>query len=175
MRALLPPLLASLPLLAGCGVGQVPQEVSLLLRVSALSPHPDLLVQADTTWLGQDQRLDLLDDGRGSDALAGDGIWTAQLRGPPVRLLPVRIRITRTGLPPVEAWEGIEKLSLDTDALDWALELDHPPRARRVTAPGSVRQAAWREATAVGWGMAWMIAVFGLVAWLAGRARGARP
>ncbi len=178
-----PILTTSCVLLGACGVPD-PTEQQLLLQVHTLAAPPSLVVEAESTWLGEELRTPLLDDGLSPDEVAGDGVFTALWVGAPVRMLPVRLLVSsaveevqqpEVGAPipqvqaevPVEAYAGIEVLSLDDRSLAWSLELDDPPRARRVPVPRSSRQVAFLEMGQVGASVLWaafvMAVVVGLV------------
>lgn len=171
-------LAACAALLAACGRPDLTEQ-SLLLEVHTLSAPPDLEVLAECTWLGEERRTPLRDDGLPPDAVAGDGIFTAAWTGAPVRMLPVRLLVTRAAeappepevgaapvlveAVPVEAYAGIEVLSLDDAGLAWSLELDAPPRARRVPVAASSREVAFLEAAQVGASLLWALLVVVIV------------
>lgn len=175
----LPAALACAALGAGCGSPD-PAEQRLLLEVHTLAAPPDLVVEARCTWLGEERRTALRDDGQAPDEHAGDGVFTGAWSGGPVRMLPVRLLVSRASAEapqpevgpappagaaavPVEAYAGVEILSLDDTGLAWSLELDAPPRARRVPVARSSRQVAFLEATEVGASLLWALFVVVLV------------
>ena len=164
---------------AGCTLPDTDQQ-SLRLVVHTLAAPPDLVVEAEYTWLGEERSQRLRDDGVDPDEAAGDGVFTGSWTGAPVRMLPVRLLVSRevaevvqpvVGAPvpqvavavPVEAYAGIEVLSLDDDELAWSLELDAPPRARRVPVARSSRQVAFLELVGVGGSLLWAVLVMGVV------------
>jgi len=156
--------------LSACGRPDVTHQV-LQLEVHALSASTTLVVEAESTWLGEERRTRLRDDGEAADEAAGDGVFSAAWAGAPVRMLPVRLLVTRQDGEEIEAYAGIEVLSLDDHALRWSLELDDPPRARRVPVAASSRQVAWLELRQVGGSLLWAMGVMGVVGWLVRRSR----
>ena len=79
--------------------------------------------------------------------------------------------VVNTGM---RASRGRVIVTLDADLLAWSLELDAPPRARRVPVARSARQVAALELGRVGGSLLWALGVVAFVTWLASRALRAR-
>jgi len=145
-----------------------PQTVRLEVATAAVDPR--LVVRVDAVWLGEARSVTLRDDGAATGDVAGDGVWLGELRGEAVSMLPLTITVERGSSSGVVAWEGSEPIALGEDHLSWALELGDTPRAYRVAATATSREARGREAAAVTAPIAWACFVLIYAAWLVERA-----
>jgi hypothetical protein len=157
------------------------QRVRLELR--AEGAPAGLRLEAETVWLGEARRVELQDDGRGADGRPGDGLYSAEWTGLPVRQLALRLYARAPGEERVELAASTETLALGDDRLVWVLEADEggrPPRARRTAAPLPGRSSAISDEAGVVASLGWMLLAFAYVAFLVtrpaekGRPRSAR-
>ena len=125
-------------------------------------------------WLDAPVAVALTD----AHGVSGDGLWTAELSGEPVRMLPLTLTMTSPQGEEVELARSTEMMDRDGGRITWALDgdpLTTIPRARRVALARPARQMERFEAASTAAGVAWLGLVFLYVAWWAtDRARGGR-
>lgn len=155
-------------LLFAAALAQSPQTVRL--QVATLRNLPTLQVTAETTWLGEERVVQLLDDGSAPGDSPGDGVYVGEWTGAPVRALPIRLLVQAPGQPRFEVYTGLERVMQPEDRLSFALELGDAPRAQRVAAPYLARARDSREVSWVAASLGWGVLVFAWLAWMLGRA-----
>lgn len=128
-------------------------------REQQASP-PKLTVS--TTWLGTAHTVPLTDQGHPGDP-PGDGIFSATLSGPPVRMLAVTLNNDSRSL--AESTELIDHSGVHT--FTWALDPQAPGRARRVALALPPRQMERFEAALTAAGLGWTGLLFAGAIWLA--------
>lgn len=130
-------------------------DVGVRLEVATLAAVPGLAIAAETQWLGEARRVALVDDGAAPGDVAGDGVYVAELRGAPIRALPVRLVVTTDAAAEQEAYAGLEPVDAAGDRLAWALELGARPTARRVVAPLPLASASAADLNYLGALVGW--------------------
>jgi hypothetical protein len=143
-----------------------PQRVRLeLVAGQALSPGAQVL--AATTWLGEDRDTPLRDDGLAPDSRGGDGTWTAEWTGEPVRFLTIQLTATPPGGEKTELFAATEPIALGEERLVWALDpAGAGIRARRVAGAVPMRGMELSDTLGIAAGFGWLAAVLGYVGWL---------
>ena len=149
-------------LVALAGALAAPAQVVRLELVAADRPA-GLVVTAETTWLGEERRLLLKDDGLPPDERPEDGVFTGEWSGEAPRQLALRLYAEGPGRPRAQIAASNETLALGEDRLVWVLD---GPRARRTAAalPGRTMDIA--EAAGVAASVGWMVLAFVFVAFL---------
>ncbi|MFZ5480246.1 MAG: hypothetical protein ACOZNI_26010 [Myxococcota bacterium] len=131
----------------------------------------NLRVYAETTWLGEDRKLELKNDGTVAGDVAMDNIFVGVWTGEPVRELAIRIVAEAQDVPRAEAGAGIEPVALGEDRVVYAMSLNDKgkPVARRVAAalPGPAQEMV--EPTMIAATLGWVALAFAYVGWLVHR------
>ncbi len=124
----------------------------------------DTRVFVETTWLGEDRRVPLVDDGSVPGDAPADALYVARLEGEAVRLLAVRLVVAPPGEPEHVAWEGVEDIRAEGDRLSFR---EAPgERFQRVAGVAYARDPVHYEAASALAAAGWALVVFVYVAWL---------
>ena len=149
------------------------EPITVRLAVSSLTGTEDLTLRAFARWGDQDLQTELTDDGSTPGDLPQDGIWVGVFTGPPVDAVFTRLVLERTAQPPLDVYQGLERLSGPEDRLSWSLDLGESsgaaPAATRISAPYIARRLEEVDATSMvaSWGWLLVLGVWG--AWLGER------
>lgn len=155
-----------LPLLASLAVAD--EAVTVQVAVQLSGAEAGTVPWVATTWLGEDRRLALRDDGSAPGDAPGDGVYVGEWSGAPVRVLPVRVGYDAGGASTTAALYN-EVLGDGPVELSYALALGDEPSVRRVARAGSMRAAEVSDLVRVAAALGWTGLVLGWVAWLVGR------
>lgn len=142
---------------------------TLRVVVATTVPRPGLVVEVRTTWLGEERKMRLTDDGSQPGDVAMDGLYSGVWTGEAVRMLPIQL-VQPSDSSDWVLYEGLERVYQPSDTLSYALTSDSPPRALRVVAPYVAQRVEMRETSWVAASIGWAALVFVYVAWLVGRA-----
>jgi len=138
--------------------GEAPLTVRL--AVSSLTGTEDLTLRAFARWGDEDRQLVLTDDGSTPGDLPQDGIWVGLWTGPTVDALHMRLVLERTAQPPLEVYQGLERVRGPEDRLSWALDLGATtgqlPEATRISAPYIARRLPETDATSMAASVGWL-------------------
>lgn len=153
------------------GEGTAAPTMTVRFEVAALGGVEPSHVTVVTDWLGQERTVELHDDGRVSADIAGDGVWFAEATGGEIRLLPVRLTVTRGGVK-TEVWASVEPVSGSDASLAYLLtERAGVLHAARVAAPWSGQPRPDHDRERIDVSAAWTLIALLTVGWLASRAR----
>jgi len=134
--------------------------LTVRLAVSSLTGTEDLTLRAFARWGSEDRQLVLTDDGSTPGDLPQDGIWVGVWTGPPVDALHLRLVLERTAQPPLEVYQGLERVRGPEDRLTWSLDLGsatgQPPAATRISAPYMARRLPETDATSMAASIGWL-------------------
>ncbi len=135
-----------------------------------LPPGADQLkAQLRVNWGGSEHRIPM--------EKAGTLHRVAELQGEATRMLPVSIWVRRPDQTyPLQAYSNIERLEPGRNILAYGMERGEPPYARRLGAPQDdvFHGQDHDEAVVLALGLAWNLAILGVVLWLAWRSRRSR-
>jgi len=163
--------LLALASLTGCGA-EPTKPWSVLVEVAMPPDASGQALRAHAHWLGRERFTALEDDGLPPDRVAGDGILTAELQGPPLRWLQLEVLLApRPGGDEEVAYRGVERVELGGARLSYALARDDPPLIRRTSRPTLAKPLAQQEAGIMAAHLTWCVLILGGVWWLLGRSR----
>ncbi len=149
------------------------EPITTRLAVSSLTGTEDLTLRAFARWGDQDLQTELTDDGSTPGDLPQDGIWVGVWTGPPVAAIDVRLVLERTAQPPMDVYQGLERISGPEDRLSWSLDLGSStattPKATRISAPYIARRLEEVDATSRVASYGWLLVLGVWVAWLGER------
>ena len=138
--------------------------VDLAVVVDRTIPDDAVTLEARATWLGAAVSTPLTD----AHGVRGDGLWSGQLQGASVRMLPLSLVLVGSDGSETLLAQSTEQLDAEHSTITWSLEGDprtSAPRARRVALAWSARQLERFETASTAAGFGWMALVFGYVAW----------
>lgn len=138
------------------------------IELANLSGAPLDGVAAELTWLGEVRTARLADDGRADGDIPHDDIWVGRADGDPVRLLPVRMLVSRAGGAPTEVGASIEPIDVDGARLVFELvTTGEGLHSARVAAPWLGRPRPHSEVERIAIGGTWTILVLLIIAFYA--------
>ena len=136
--------------------------------------RPDgLRITVETTWLGKDRAVELVDNGSVPGDTPFDNVWTGILTGDTVRTLPIRVRVEAAGIGRTEAGGGMETIAMGDDRISYTLAAtDGRPVVRRSATAMTGPAVAMADASGVAALLGWIALSFGYVGWLVQRSGG---
>jgi len=152
------------------------EEQTVRFEVVHLEGEELASVMVMARWLGKSQTVMLTDDGVAPDKVATDEIWTGELTGGMVRLLPVELwaYCGSTGISEAkQVYAGLELIREGDNTLAYAISRDCDAPATRVLQAESV--ALQPDKDLVGYHASWMVFGLFLVAFAARRPRDDAP
>ncbi len=133
-----------LAILSGCA-RPVPESNTLAFEL-ALPNNADVAsAEVSVIWLGADRRLDLTPTPDRPTVLRGS------MSGPPLRILPLTIRLRTTAGETLVGFHSLEVLTGDDHVLQFALDERQPQLIRRLSSGGLPEEVERRE-------QAWILA-----------------